>query len=560
MKTFGKLYYDSEQRWRMSEVSPHVVIRLKNIFKGVPVYATSFSFPDTGESCTDLEWFLERYPMQVSKKDYAYLVSRRKQYDKLLRSLEEIVLPNWEARQFKINGELRHYQAQFVELFLRSRRILLSDDVGLGKTAMAIGAMTQPEVLPAAVIAQTHLPGQWKEEVNKFLPKALVHLITKTTPYNLPKADVYIFKYSQLAGWTTFFEQNFFNSAFFDEVQELRRRESLKYQGATFLSESVKFCAGLSATPIYNYGGEIFNVMDAIKKGCLGEQEEFLREWCVGEHHVVTDPKALGAYLRDNFLMVRRTRKEVGRELPETNKIVHTVEMDEEAMDNVEQLARSLAIRVTSKSSTFFERGEAARELDLLMRQATGIGKAKFVAAYVKMILSNGEPVLLAGWHRAVYDIWLKELADFNPVMFTGSESLVQKKLAKKAFQEGETNLMIISLRSGVGLDGLQSRCSILVVGELDWSGQVHDQLVGRLRRDGQNEQVTAIFLVSDEGSDPVIVDVLGLKASQSKDIMDPTSPVSQQHSDESRVKVLAQRYLDSFKEKTKAKQLELHP
>lgn len=546
LKTFGTIYFDAERsRWMMTDVTPHVAMRIKNIFKGIPVYAVVFSFPDTPEMALDLEWFMQRYPMDISKKDREYLEKVKIIRLEDLASMERIALPEYIGQTFKLNGELRHYQSRFVELFLKSKRILLADDVGLGKTAQAIGAFTQPRTLPAAVVVQTHLPVQWREEISKFLPNANVHIIKGTQPYHLPMAEIYIFKYSCLAGWSSYFIQRIFKTAIFDEVQELRRSESQKYQGAKVLSSSVEYCAGLSATPIYNYGGEIFCVMDVIKDGCLGQEEEFLREWCIGEKHRVAAPKALGAFLRDNFLMVRRDRKMVGRELPEVNTVVHTVDTDEKAIANIEQLAKALAMKVTSGSSSFIEKGEAARELDLLLRQATGVGKARYVADYVKILLDNGESVLLAGWHRAVYDIWNRELAEYKPLMYTGSESPAQKENSKKSFMAGESNLMFISLRSGVGLDGLQKRCSIVVFGELDWSPKVHEQVIGRLNRDGQTDQVTSIYLISDDGSDPVIVDMLGLKASQSKDILDPDSAVTSQKTDESRVKILAERFLE---------------
>lgn len=190
------------------------------------------------------------------------------------------------------------------------------------------------------------------------------------------------------------------------------------------------------------------------------------------------------------------------------------------------------------------ERGRAGRELDLLMRRITGVAKARFVAQYARLLLEADVPVMLMGWHRDVYDIWLRELADFNPVMYTGSESDKQKNEAKEAFVSGKTNLFIMSLRSGAGLDGLQYRCSTIIFGELDWSPKIHEQVIGRLEREGQEEQVTAIYLNSDDGSDPPMVELLGLKASQSSGIVDPNAPLTQRHSDKSRIQALAEQFL----------------
>jgi hypothetical protein len=245
--------------------------------------------------------------------------------------------------------------------------------------------------------------------------------------------------------------------------------------------------------------------------------------------------------------MLRRTRKEVGKELPPINTIVHTVEYDSEEVQKAEHIARQLAIKVTSGS--FTERGQAARELDMFVRHNTGVAKARGVSQYVRILLENKVPIILAGWHRQVYEIWLEDLKEFNPVMYTGSESPKQKEEAKQKFINGETDLFIISLRSGVGLDGLQERCDTVVIGELDFSPQAHNQLIGRSNRDkkdGNQNNVTAIFLVSDCGSDPLIIDMLGIKTSQSHGIINPLdNSVSEKYSDESRLKLLAQRYLD---------------
>ena len=82
--------------------------------------------------------------------------------------------------------------------------------------------------------------------------------------------------------------------------------------------------------------------------------------------------------------------------------------------------------------------------------------------------------------------------------------------------------------------------------GELDWSPKVHDQVIGRVNRDGQTDQVTAIYLVSEYGSDPVIIDLLGLKSSQSHAIMNPLNAPDLTVTDESRIRKLAEAFLRS--------------
>ncbi len=554
MRTYGNLYFNSESKcWEINNAEPHICIKLKAIFSKIPKSGGQpFHFVNMPETCHDLLWFTERYPLKISETDLKALKKGRKAHISTLNELEAILLPEYSPVAVEIkNGYAgRHYQLNAKDVYMRCKRILIGDDIGLGKTMIAILSFLHKETLPALVVVQTHLPKQWKDEIEKFT-NLRVHLIKGTRPYNLPEADVYITKYSCLSGWVNVFEKGIFKSAVFDECQELRRTESNRYEAAMVLSNSVNYCLSLSASPIYNYGDEIFNVIDCIKPSSLGDKFDFLREWCAGwgQRRVrVVDPQALGTYLRENFLMLRRTRKEVGRELPPVNTIVHTVEYDEAKVQKAENIARQLAIRATTGS--FMERGVAARELDIFARHYTGVAKAHGVAEYVKIILENNEPVVLAGWHRDVYSVWLKELAEYNPVMYTGSESPAEKEKSKEAFMNGETNLFIISLRSGIGLDGLQKRCNTVVLGELDYSNAVHNQVIGRVSRDreeGQEqEQVTAIYLVCDCGSDPPIIDILGIKASQQHGILNPLDTgIQEKYSDETRLQVMAKYYLE---------------
>jgi superfamily II DNA or RNA helicase len=437
------------------------------------------------------------------------------------------------------------------------------DDVGLGKTVSALAAISHPDFLPAAIVVQAHLAQQWADEYIKAFTRLRPHIIRGTKPYELPPADVYIWRYSNIAGWVDYAAKAPLRSVVFDEVQELRHgtdtakgRAALAFCGLAARGEhgvmeridpdtSPRMRIGLTATPIYNYGDEIFNVAEVIEPGALGERWQFNIEWCRphGTHWVVKDPPALGTYLRELNIAIRRTDEDVGNQMPPVNIITHTVPYDEAEAKKDEDLARSLALKVVGGGS-FVEKGQAARELDALLRHTTGVAKARGVAAFVRILLEARQPVLLCGWHREVYDIWLDELKAFGPVLFTGSESQPQKRRAKQAFVQGATNCLIMSLRSGVGLDGLQLRGHTVVFGELDWSPQVHKQVIGRLRRPGQTRQVDAIYLIADGGSDPAIVSTLGLKGSQSAGIVDPLKPVEQQHSDATRIRQLAELYL----------------
>lgn len=545
MKTYGALELDRvAQRWRITDLAPHVAIAFKRMFPRVPVTSTEIGISDTDEVRADLHWFMSRYPLDHDCWDDLDAAVDRLAFRMAER--ERILLPTWtpgDVLGFNEGKAAYLYQTQAATIAVANGGMLLGDDVGLGKTISAIAALLIGAPLPAAVVVQPHLAGQWAKRFKEF-SSLRVHIIKGRTPYDLPPADVYIFRYTNVIGWVDVIDKGLFRSVIYDEVQELRHgSDTSKGHVCRIVSARADFRMGLTATPVYNYGDEMHSVMEYIKPDLLGDRYEFLREWTGGGKQV-KDPDALGSYLKDTGYFLRRTEDDptVDASMPPPNILEWEIDHDLAAVAGEQEITRQLAQTVLRGS--FAEAGRAARELDMKMRQLTGIAKARAVAAYVALLLKDTPRVLLAGWHREVYDIWRAALAPFNPVLYTGTESAAGKQRSVDAFTTGDSRVLMMSLRSGAGLDGLQYYCNDAVVGELDWSPQVHYQFFGRLRRPGQELQVNGHYLHTNWGSDPVVLEMLGIKADQSRGINDPGVAQKVRVSDESRIKVLAQHVL----------------
>ncbi len=254
--------------------------------------------------------------------------------------------------------------------------------------------------------------------------------------------------------------------------------------------------------------------------------------------------------MRDSGLMIRRTRSDVERELPPLQKVSHYIDCNESEIESVSGKCGELARLILQSGES--HRGEkmlASEEFSNRLRQATGIAKAPYVAEFVRLLVETGERVVLYGWHREVYSIWNEKLADLKPVMYTGSESVPAKDRSREAFLSGESPLMIISLRSGAGLDGLQKVSRTVVFGELDWSPGVLEQCIGRIYRDGQPDPVMAYFLLAEDGADPVMAEVLGLKRQQIEGVRDPNLELIERlEVDGSHIRRLAEAYLKGNK------------
>jgi hypothetical protein len=522
--TFGRILFGCNE-WTV-DAQPFVMSKLRALFprarstEGRGQYThRPIVLPATASIGKDLRWFSERYPMVLGDEARIRLDRDVQRYDEAVRA----AAVGDTQRTFDLSPVAlrmaeppRPHQVGFRNLALGVRRLLLADELGLGKTISAISLLPEPDARPALIVVPTHLTRQWANQLSRFLPEASVHTIRGRRVYELPKVDVLITAYSRLLGWEDVLVPLAPRTLILDEVQDLRHVATTKRTIARALSLAAERCVGLSATPIYNYGAEIWSVIDVISPDVLGPREEFVKEWCTSDH--VNDTLALHTYLASQGLMLRRTRADLGIQADPVSRDVVTLEGNLESLEEVRDVARSLALSVLS--NRVGESDDAARELDWKLRQATGIAKAKPVAEFVRMLVESGEKVLLVGWHRAVYDTWLKELRHLHPVMYTGTESGAQKAAAVRDFTEGGAQVFILSQRSGAGLDGLQKVCKTVVFGELDWSPQVMEQVIGRLDREGQEHPVSAYFLTIDDGADPFMLQTLGVKQSQSDGVV----------------------------------------
>ncbi|MEG0513847.1 MAG: DEAD/DEAH box helicase, partial [Clostridia bacterium] len=300
-----------------------------------------------------------------------------------------------------------------------------------------------------------------------------------------------------------------------------------KYSAASLLAESAKRVVGLSGTPIYNRGAEIWNVINILDFHFLGDYESFTREWCYGYgNQIVAKPELLGERLRQEGIMLRRTKQDVLKDLPPKRRLVMAIDSDDAVYRRMMQpIAQKLHLLKSEPEASASQRALWEMEVERGERQATGIAKAPYVAQFVRALLEAEEKVLLFAHHHEVMDIYQRELHAFSPAFVTGRETPAMKERAVERFMAGRTNLCCISLRAASGLN-LQ-RASCVVFGELDWSPAVHSQAEDRAHRMGQTDSILCYYLVSAGGSDQDMQDALGLKVSQFVSLMGDT-PQSQ--------------------------------
>ena len=527
--TYGTLSYNRRSKCWTIRGEPCVTELAKRLFPGCDGRGRGVArFTAHRRIIGDLNWLMLRYPLEIRQSD-------RKRWEESLDEAREYAFRREQALsapetaqppEGSFSGTLLPFQQEGLGFMLASRRCLLADEMGLGKTVQALSFLATTAAYPAILVVPPHLIRNWQREIECFLNpdgRLRVHVIKGLTSQPLPEADIYLIHYLLLRGWKDILPEAGFKTAIFDEIQELRRNGTGKYSAASLLSESCENVIGLSGTPIYNQGGEIWNVVNILDFHFLGDWESFSREWCYGYNRaMVAKPELLGEHLRREGLMLRRLKSDVLGELAPKRRLVQEIDWDDQVYrELMKPVADQLKIlRATDDPS---KRAIIEDAICQQQRQATGVAKAPFVAAFVRALLDGGEKVLLMAHHHAVMDIYRKELKTYHPGFITGRETDAQKDAASAAFMSGKTDLLCISLRSASGLNLQRATC--VVFGELDWSPAVHSQAEDRAHRIGQKDSLLCYYLVSPRGSDRDMQDALGLKVSQFVSLMGDAQP-----------------------------------
>ncbi len=553
-RVYGTLSWNRRRKCWVVKAEPSVTEMCKRLFPGSGgAKRGEARFANHRRLVGEMCWLMMRFPLEIAPRDKALwdeavsmarrAVIRREQAASLPRHMT--------PPEGTFTGELMPFQQEGLAWLMARDRGLLADEMGLGKTVQALAWLASRRAFPALVVPPAHLTRNWQEEAARFLrlngKPPRIHIIRGLKPYDLPEADIYIMHYLLLRGWKDALPSLPFQAVIFDEIQELRHGGTEKYSAASLLSESCQQVIGLSGTPIYNRGGEIWNVINILDFHFLGDWESFSREWCYGYGSaVVIKPDLLGDYLRREGLMLRRTKQEVLHELPPKRRLVQELDWNDKVYAALMAPILPQVLRWKQDGTlTASQRAMLEQSISLHARQATGVAKAPYVCQFVRALLDGGEKVLLFAHHHQVMDAFKKELKAFSPGFITGRETSQAKSHAAERFMTGKTDLLCVSLRAASGLNLQRATC--VVFGELDWSPAVHSQAEDRAHRIGQEDSLLCYYLVSPQGSDAVMQEALGLKVSQFVALMGDT-PLSPDEAEENarcarrHVEQLAQR------------------
>jgi len=494
--------------------------------------------PDNSENVKHLKWILERYPLDILSKSAWQRKSIKSNIPKTIFPKTEKLERAKPGEQFR--GKLLNFQKEGLDFLLKSSgNALLADEMGLGKTVETLAYLaSEKQAFPALVIAPLVTLNNWQREIEKFMKRKSRNgrivenevptstIIRRGKTEKLGKFDFYIINYDLLFKRLNDLSQLGVRTIVCDEVQYLRSKTTKKYDAVKKLTAlpSVKYRIGLSGTPIYNRGSEIWPIVDILRPGLLGNFNEFCDYFCyVNEKGKAIVLKNKRESLRNQLqkhVMLRRRKTDVLKELKDKVRHKEVIDADTKYYFNeLDRIWKKLEEEQKDTDSAFVKSASYQRAIQS-ERQAAGIAKLPHVINFVTNIMEIEESVVVFCHHKSIHNLLHQNLSDFSPVSIIGGQSDKFRQEQIDKFQNGESKLMIAGLRAGnVGIN--LNRARYVIFAELDWSPAIHRQAEDRLHRIGQKNTVFAYYLIGNGTLDNHVANILVDKSYEIDSIMD---------------------------------------
>ena len=495
--------------------------------------------PDSTESVRQIKAMMDRYPLEIlSKSAWQRKVIKTYAPKPALPPIKHKLNRAKAGEQFK--GKLLNFQKEGLDFLLKSSgNALLADEMGLGKTVQTLSYVaTEKQTFPVLVVAPLVTLNNWEREISKFVKKKSRNgrIIENESPTStiirtgklqeLPKTDFYIINYELLFKRLPDLSKLNIKTIVCDEVHNLRSKTTQKYKAVKKLAalESISYRIGLSGTPIYNRGSEIWPIVDILKPGLLGSFKEFCEYFCYvndkGKAIVLENKRASLRNELQKHVMLRRKKADVLKELKDKVRYKEVIAADTDYyLEELDKVWKKVESEQKDADSEFIKSASYHRAIQS-ERQIAGIAKLPHVINFVKNIMEIEESVVVFCHHKVIHKLLHESLQEFSPVSIIGgqSDNLRQDEIDK--FQRGESKLMIAGIRAGnVGIN--LTRAKYVIFAELDWSPAIHRQAEDRLHRIGQKNTVFAYYLIGKGTLDDHVANILVDKSYEIDEIMD---------------------------------------
>lgn len=389
-----------------------------------------------------------------------------------------------------LTASLRGYQSFAARFALVQRKVIIGDEMGLGKTVEAIAVLAHLRsrgethflvVCPAAVVTN------WIREVTSKskLPAHRVHGPERDHAARIWMRDggVAVTTYETLTWWQPALKQlRDLACIVVDEAHYIKNPQALRTIRTRDLIARSDRAILLTGTPLENRVDEFRNLASYVRADLTVDA-------------TALSPRTFRRQIAPAYL--RRNQEDVLTELPEL------VEVDEWLPMSV---ADADGYRAAVEHGNFMEMRQAA------MLQGPESEKVRRLIEIVREAEENERRVIVFSYFKRVLKLVARSLPGsvFGPL--TGSVPAGQRQQMVDEFSSAKQGAVLVAqiVAGGVGLN-IQS-ASVVVICEPQLKPTTEAQAIARAHRMGQVQSVQVHRLLSEDGVDQRITEMLATK------------------------------------------------
>ena len=400
------------------------------------------------------------------------------------------------------------------------------------------------------MIAPTSVGDNWVRETERFASSLNAKLYRDSDREELIKSagphDIIIVSYQLVQRDAKRIASRQWNTLVLDEAQFIKNSQTKTSQAIRKIDADWRI--GLSGTPLENHLGELWSLFRTLSPGLLGSWERFRTRFADPIERHKDDERRLSLARLVRPFILRRTKNKVLSELPPRTEILLQAQLSPVERKRYED-ARMAAVAELSGVVENDKPGEQR------MRTLAWLTRLRQLACHPRLVdktwskssakldlLLNLVDELRDGDHRAlIFSQFVKHLSvireslDQRGVSYQyldGSTPAKERQRRVDAFQEGEGDLFLISLKAGG--TGLNLTAADYVI-HLDpwWNPAVEDQATDRAHRIGQERPVTVYRLVAQGTIEEQILEMHADKRELVAGVLDGTDRAAKMNTDD---------------------------
>lgn len=409
----------------------------------------------------------------------------------------------------------------------------LADDMGLGKTVQVLAFLEMCRVEKKAervlLVLPSSLIGNWESEIGKFTP-SLDYSVYHGTGRTLDSSYLTLTTYGVVAKDENL-QREKWDIVILDEAQYIKNSATKAYKALSAMDR--KDAVLLTGTPVENDLMNLWSLMDYINSGFLGTKTEFSR------YARSVDISSLSSLRRaiSPFILRRlKSDKSIIKDLPDKVESILYVNLKKDQIILYNKIVSDLETAMNGGDGEFEKKGKVLAAIAKLKAvcnhpdqyygessyRESESGKFELLKEVASTIHSNREKVLVFTQFREIIpalDELLSAVFGKKGLIIDGTVSAKKRTEIVKAFQRGEADYMVLSLRAaGVGLN--LTRATNVIHFDRWWNPAVENQATDRAYRIGQKEKVMVYKFVSKNTIEEKIDDLIQSKKALSDSLL----------------------------------------